>query len=78
MIECKAKLKNWGNSIGLIIPKEEAKKEKLHTDQEVKVIISPMNMTKVKDIFGKLKFKKSTEQMMREVDKELDSKFVNG
>ena len=33
-------------------------------------------MVKVKDIFGKLKFKKSTEEIMKEADKELDSKFT--
>lgn len=32
-------------------------------------------MVKVKDIFGKLKFKESTEELMKEVDEDLDSKF---
>ena len=32
-------------------------------------------MLKVKDIFGKLKFNKSTEEILKEVDEELDSKF---
>ena len=32
-------------------------------------------MLKVKDIFGKIKFKKNTEELMQEVDEELDSKF---
>lgn len=31
---------------------------------------------KVKDIFGKLKFEKSTKEIMKEVDEELDSKFL--
>ena len=30
---------------------------------------------KVEDIFGKLKFDKSTKEIMKEVDEELDSKF---
>lgn len=30
---------------------------------------------KVKDIFGKLKLKKSTKEIMKEVDEDLDSKF---
>lgn len=33
-------------------------------------------MLKVKDIFGKLKFGKSTEELLEEVDEELDSKFL--
>ena len=75
MIECETKLKKWGNSIGFIIPKQEVEKENLHPDQIVKAIIKPKEVVKVKDIFGRLKFKKSTEQIMKEIRNELDSKF---
>ena len=76
MIEYETKLRKWGNSIGLIIPKEDVKKEGLRDDESVRAIIIPKKMVKVKDIFGKLKFKKSTEEIMKEADKELDSKFI--
>ena len=76
MIEYETKLRKWGNSIGLIIPKEDVKKEGLRDDDIVRAIIVPKRIMKVKDIFGKLKFEKSTEQIMKEVDKELDSKFT--
>lgn len=75
MIERETKLRAWGNSIGVVIPKEDVIKENLHVDQKVKVLIIPVKTIRVKDIFGKLKFKKSTEEIMKEVDKELDSKF---
>ena len=75
MIERETKLRAWGNSIGLVIPKEDVIKENLRPDQKVKVIITPIKTVKVKDIFGKLKFKRNTEEIMKEVDKELDSKF---
>lgn len=75
MIEYKTTLKAWGNSIGLILPKEDITKENLHVNQKVKVVIMPIKTLKVKDIFGKLKLKRSAEKIMREVDKELDSKF---
>ena len=79
MIEYEAKLRNWGNSIGIVIPKEEIEKEKLQPNQKVKVLISPINPVRVKDIFGKIKFKtsppQSTEEILREIDKELDTKF---
>ena len=75
MIEYETKLKSWGNSFGIVVPKEKVKEEKLKDKQTVKVIITPKKTVKVKDLFGKLKFKKSTEQMMREIDRELDSKF---
>ena len=75
MIERETKLRAWGNSIGLVIPKEDVKKEGLHVDQKVKVVITPVKTLKVKDIFGKLKLKINTKELLKEVDKELDSKF---
>ncbi|MBI2657236.1 hypothetical protein HYX08_00915 [Candidatus Woesearchaeota archaeon] len=75
MIEHETRLKVWGNSIGVIIPKEDIKKEGLHVDQKVKVVITPVKTLKVKDIFGKLKLKLNTKELLKEVDEELDSKF---
>ena len=75
MLQYKAKLRSWGNSLGIVVPKDEATKQKLHPDQEVNVIITPSKTLKVKDIYGKLKFKKSTDQIMKEIDEDLDSKF---
>jgi len=75
MIEHETKLKAWGNSIGVVIPKEDIKKEGLHVDQKVKVIITPVKTLKVKDIFGKLKLGINTKDLLKEVDEELDSKF---
>ena len=76
MIEHETKLKAWGNSIGIVIPKEDIKKEGLHVDQKVKVVITPVKTLKVKDIFGKLKLKINTKELLQEVDEELDSKFL--
>jgi len=76
MIECETKLKKWGNSIGFIIPKEDINREDLHEDEVVRAVIAPKKMVKVKDIFGKISLKKSTAQIMKESDKELDSKFI--
>ena len=75
MIEHETRLKAWGNSVGIIIPKEDIKREGLHLDQKVKVVITPVKTLKVKDIFGKLKLKKSAKELLKEVDEELDSKF---
>ena len=70
MMEIKAKTRKWGNSIGVIIPKEVIKEQNIKPDQEVTLMISKKQITKGKDIWGTLKFKKSTEELMREVDKE--------
>lgn len=70
MLEIKAKTKKWGNSIGILIPKEAVRKENIKPEQEVTVLISAKPITKGKDIWGTLKFKESTEELMREVDRE--------
>ena len=76
MIEIETKLKGWGNSIGLVIPKDMITKNDLKLRQRVKVIIKPVKVLKVRDLFGKFKnIKKPTDQIMREIDKDLDSKF---
>ena len=75
MIEHETRLKAWGNSIGIVLPKEDIKKQGLRVDQKVKVIITPVKTLKVKDIFGKLKLKINTKELLKEVDEELDSKF---
>ena len=76
MIECKASLKPWGNSFGVVIPKESMAKEGLRPNQMVRVIVSPMEKLKVKDIFGKLSFKRSTARLLKEIDDYLDSRFL--
>ena len=77
MLEYMTKLKAWGNSLGVVVPKEQAEKEKLKIEQEIKVIITPKKVLKVKDIFGTLKdWKKSTAEIMDGIDKDLKSKFL--
>jgi len=78
MIEVETQTRRWGNSLGIILPKDIAKKEGLKEKDKIIIIIRKPKAVKVKDIFGKLKMKKPTAQIMKEVDKELDSKFLKG
>ena len=75
MIELKAKTKKWGNSIGIIIPKEVIRQQNIKPDQEVTLIISKKPITRGKDIWGTFKFKESTEKLMRQIDKEFNVGF---
>ena len=75
MLELKTKTKKWGNSIGVIIPKEIIREEAIKPNQEVTLWIKSRAITKVKDIFGKWKFEKSTKKLMKELDKEFDLGF---
>ena len=79
MIKSEARLRAWGNSVGVILPKEILKEEGLAVNDDVEIIVRKKSTT-LKDIFGKLReFKaksgKSTEELLKEVDEELKSKF---
>ena len=65
------KTKKWGNSLGLIIPNEIVKKENLKEDIKISFLIIKPIPNPLKEMFGKFKFKKSTDEIMREIDKEL-------
>ena len=69
-MEIKAKTKKWGNSIGVLIPKGVVREENIKPNQEIILMISKKHITTGRDIWGTLKFKESTEELMREVDKE--------
>ena len=79
MIKSETKLTAWGQSIGIVLPKEALKEEKLNVNDEVEVIVRKRT-NPLKDVFGKLKgvkpkTNKSTDELLKEIDKELDSKY---
>jgi antitoxin component of MazEF toxin-antitoxin module len=66
------KVKKWGNSFGIVIPKDIVEKQKIKEGVIIRVNIQVKNKTKVKDIFGIMKGKLGdTEKLMKEVDKDL-------
>jgi len=70
MIEVETRLRKWGNSLGLVIPRNKAEKENMREGLEVKaLLIKKENVLRA--TFGTFKFKKPVEEIMREIDKEL-------
>lgn len=69
--------KQWGNSIGIIIPKGFAREKGISADEEVLMDLEKKSPQKtvLQELFGTLKTKKSTEQLLRESRKELESKY---
>jgi len=51
----KSKLKRWGNSFGVVVPKEIVEKEGLKEGEEVE--ISVRKASDIKQLFGKYPFK---------------------
>ena len=50
MAEVELRVKQWGNSLALILPKELIQKEHIKKDEKVKVAIR--KLPKIKDIWG--------------------------
>jgi len=69
MIETEAQVKEWGRSVGIVIPKEAAIKERINVGDTVKILIKRKS-NPLKDTFGIIKFKRTTEEILREIDRE--------
>ena len=72
MVIMKTQIKKWGNSFGVIIPKDIIQGEKLKENDEIEIIIVRPNNV-LKETFGilKEKLKKPTQQIMDETRREL-------
>ena len=70
MIELKTKLRKWGNSFGVVVPLSKINQGNIKEGEELTVFLVKDKIN-LKRLFGAHKFKKTTEQMMREIDKEL-------
>jgi len=72
MIRCHTK--PWGNSLGIIIPKETVRKLALKPHEDVMIEIKG-KVNVLKELFGALKFKKPTAQLLKEARQELESRL---
>lgn len=69
MIEAETQVKEWGRSFGIIIPKEAVIKERIKPGDTVKILIKK-KANPLKETFGILKLKRSTKEILDEIDKE--------
>ncbi len=72
MVMITGKLRKWGNSFGVVIPKEVVEKERFRSGEKLDVLIIPKNNV-LKETFGSLKgkIKKPTQEILDETDREL-------
>lgn len=73
MVTCKTK--QWGNSLGIIIPKGVVKELNLKPNEEVFIDINKKGTNVLKELFGTMKFKRPTEDILKEVRKN-ESKYI--
>lgn len=65
MIEFQTQIKKWGNSFGMIIPKEEIKKGVLKEDDKV-IVLAVKKTDTAKKTFGLMKGWKLTGQQAKD------------
>ncbi|HIG98840.1 TPA: AbrB/MazE/SpoVT family DNA-binding domain-containing protein [Candidatus Woesearchaeota archaeon] len=61
--------KQWGNSLGITIPKEVVDKEHLSTGKTVRVLVVADRQNELRKVFGSLKLKMPTQKAMEEIDR---------
>ena len=69
------KTKQWGNSIGIIIPREVVDDLSLTPGEEIVIDIKE-KQNALKELFGTLNWGKDKKRILKEVRKELESKWI--
>ncbi len=69
------KTRQWGNSIGIVIPVEAIERLNIRPDEEIIIEIQKKGNV-LKELFGTLKFQKSTKEILKEVRKDLKGKWL--
>lgn len=77
MEQIRAKVKKWGNSFGIILPKNIVNSENIKEGTGVNITITLQNKMTVGDLMNFVKglklpkIEKSTDKIMKEIDKDL-------
>lgn len=77
MIQIRTTLRRVGNSFGIIVPSEIVHSRKLREGEELVIQIQSKNKTNIGAMLlearrKKLKFKRSTQEIMKEIDESLE------
>ena len=69
MIEVETKVRKWGRSLGVVIPKEKILKEGIKENETISILIGKKKNI-FKEIFGTVKIKRPTQELLDESDRE--------
>lgn len=71
MVEVCSQVRKWGSSIGVVIPKDAAKKANIKEGDKITIVICNKK-NPFDDTFGALKgkIKRPTEKILKEIDRE--------
>ena len=68
LVEITSQVRQWGRSVGIVIPKETAEKAHIKTGDKIRLLI--MGKNPLRETFGILKLKRPTKEILKEVDRE--------
>ena len=69
MLEVEAKVRKWGRSFGVVIPKDKIKEEGIKENETIRLLIGKKTNV-LKETFGTLKFKRTTQEILDESDRQ--------
>ncbi len=69
MQELRAEVREWGRSMGIVIPREAVIQERIKAGDTIKIIFLRKD-SPLKKLFGQVKLKRSTEEILKEIDEE--------
>ena len=69
------KIKRWGNSAVVLIPKKVMKEKEIDFGQDVLVDLEKAENPLV-ELFGSIKFEEPTEKILKELREEWESKWL--
>lgn len=72
MEQFEATTKKWGNSLGITIPADIIKEEKIKPNEKVNVLIFKDSKKIFRSVFGTMKLKMPTQKAMEEIDEGYD------
>ena len=64
--------KQWGNSLGITLPRDVVKKQSITKRKKIRVFVMGDSTGKLKKLFGSLKVRKPTQKVMDEIDEGYD------
>lgn len=74
-MEAIVKTKDWGNSLGIVIPREMVYELHLAAGEEVAIGITKKQNV-LKELWGALPLKRKTAEILQDVRKELEGRFL--
>ena len=72
-----AKARKWGNSVGVILPKEVVEKTGIKPGSDVELLVSAKQKNVLKELFGSMKGKAKDKRPLAEFMKEVDRELYN-